>query len=132
MRVAILGSKGWNDYQFIVNALDNFRKDVDVSEFVIVYDKGAAKLGMRYAIEKEIPFTEKVVDWTDMSPPCKIKRNKWGKYNSLAAINLNKQIAESCDYVIVFTYNQAGAKSISFEMSEACKADRCIVMIKEK
>lgn len=102
MKVAIIGSRSFNDYDLLQQVMSEFPTQIDC--IISGGAHGADALAERYAIENNIPFREYKARWGDLNQePCKIKVNKWGKkYNALAGHNRNTLIIEDCDAVVAF------------------------------
>lgn len=101
MRVAVIGSRDFNDYNRVKRILDLYPISVVVSGGA----EGADSLGKRYSEEvlgKEAEIYEAM--WDDLeAEPCLIKYNKSGKaYNALAGLNRNTTIVEKSDMVVAF------------------------------
>jgi hypothetical protein len=84
MRVAVIGSRGFADYDRMVKTLNNIK----ITEIVSGGAKGADSLGEKYANEKEIPTNIFLPDW-----------EQFGKN---AGFLRNVDIIENCDLVVAF------------------------------
>ena len=98
MKIAIIGSRTFNDYNRLKRILDLY----PISKMISGKAEGADSLGERYADENEIIKKIYPAKWDDLTvEPCVIKTNKHGKqYNALAGFNRNTDIIKNCDMVI--------------------------------
>jgi hypothetical protein len=87
MKVAIVGSRTFNNYELMIDTLDNIRKSMNIEEIISGGADGADKLAERYAAEYEIPLKVYKPDWS------------LGKH---AGLLRNTIIVDSCDIVIAF------------------------------
>ena len=85
MRIAIIGSRGFNDYELVKTTLEKYE---DVSLVVSGGAKGADLLGERWAKEKGIPTKIFIPDWD--------------KHGKSAGYIRNKDIVANADLVIAF------------------------------
>jgi predicted Rossmann fold nucleotide-binding protein DprA/Smf involved in DNA uptake len=85
IRLAVIGNKNFNDYEFVARKLDNER---EIGVIVSGGAMGVDALAKRFAKEKGIPFHE--------FPP------DYQKDGSLAKIKRNRLIVEHCDKIIAF------------------------------
>jgi hypothetical protein len=88
MKVAVIGSRNFNDYELLKNTLDTLNNIVKISYIVSGGAKGADKLGEKYADENNI---EKLIYIPD-----------WNKYGKSAGFRRNVDIIENADSVIAF------------------------------
>lgn len=89
MRLAIIGSRDFNDYELLKNKVDNLRKKHPQIQTIISGGaRGADKLAEQYADQhnllKEIYYAE------------------WDKFGKRAGFIRNKVIWDSCDIIIAF------------------------------
>ena len=88
MKIVIAGSRGFEDYTFMKNFLDNvIQIDAD-TEIVSGAARGADRLGELYARENKLECSQFPADW-----------NKYGKS---AGYRRNTEMAEYADGAIVF------------------------------
>lgn len=85
MKVAVVGSRNFTDYNLVKETLDEIK---DISLIVSGGARGADSLGERYAAEKGIPI--------------KIFLPAWDVYGRSAGYRRNVQIVEAADIVIAF------------------------------
>lgn len=104
MKVAVIGSRTFNDYELMCKTLKQF----DITEIVSGSAKGADTLAEKYAKENSILTKLFPADWNDMSEPCIVGENKYGKYNKLAGHKRNTLIVEYCDCVVAFWNGSSG------------------------
>lgn len=84
MRVGVVGTRKFSDYELMKKELDKIEPSVIVSGGA----KGADQLGERYALEKNIP--------TEIFLP------DWDQYGKQAGFIRNKKIVDNSDMVIAF------------------------------
>lgn len=84
MKLAIIGSRTFNDYDVLKKECDN----LNIEEIISGGAKGADSLGEKYAIENNIKFT--------------IFKPDWKKYGKRAGFLRNTDIINSCDSVLAF------------------------------
>jgi len=85
MKLAIIGSRSFNDYDKLKNEVDKIK---DITTIISGGAKGADTLAEKYAFEKNIPI--------------KIFPANWSKFGKQAGIIRNKEIIDNCDKVIAF------------------------------
>jgi hypothetical protein len=111
MKLAIVGSRTFNDYGLLVSSI----KDIpDVTEIVSGGARGADKLAERYAKEKNIPI--------------KIFLPEWDLLGKSAGYIRNKQIVDYCDKVLAFWDGISKGTNHSIKIAENQKKD-CIVKL---
>lgn len=101
MKVAVIGSRDFDDYDRVKRILDLY----PISAIVSGGARGADSLGKRYSEEvlgKDAEIYN--AEWSDLTKePCKIKtRSDGSKYNALAGFNRNTTIIQNCDMVVAF------------------------------
>jgi hypothetical protein len=84
MKVAVIGSRGFNDYSYLKSKLDQF----EIDEIVSGGAKGADSLAERYAREMGIDL--------------KVYLPKYKKFGRVAPLIRNRQIVEDSDLVVAF------------------------------
>ena len=84
MKLAVIGSRGFNDYSLLCHELDKLQFDCIVSGGA----RGADQLAARYAKERNITLIEHLPDYT--------------KYGRGAPLVRNKLIIQDADQVIAF------------------------------
>ncbi|MBC8385392.1 MAG: DUF2493 domain-containing protein [Candidatus Cloacimonetes bacterium] len=85
MKLAVIGSKDFADYDFLKSILD---KENEIDRIISGGAKGADSLAKKYALEKNIEFLE--------FPPNHIKHGNEAKHFR------DREIVENCDKVIAF------------------------------
>ena len=86
MKVAIIGSRQFSDYDLLKKHLNKF--DGVVKEIVSGGAEGADTLAERFAKEKGIKMT--------------VVKPDWSKYGKSAGVIRNKEIVEKADYCVAF------------------------------
>jgi len=84
MKIAIIGSKNFDNYPKLKRVLDRLR----ISEIISGGSRGAYELAERYAIENKIPT--------------KIVRSDYERHGASAQMEKNKQIIDRSEMVIAF------------------------------
>ena len=102
MRVAIIGSRDFNDYELVKKTLDPVKDKITL--IVSGGAKGADSLGDRYAQENSIPTEIFIPDWD--------------KHGRGAGYIRNKEIVSNCDVVIAFWDGVSPGTQHSFKLSE--------------
>ena len=87
MKVAIIGSRTFNDYELVCKTIKELKLET-MTHMVSGGAKGADSLGERYAKEHNIP--------------CIIYKPDWNTYGKSAGFVRNKDIINACDIVIAF------------------------------
>lgn len=106
MKIGIVGNREFINYNFVKDYMNKYLSENNLKYSDIIICSGGArgvdKLAEKYAEEYNIPLNIYKANWHDFTPPCKIKINKYGKYNSLAGFNRNKKIVMFSDVIIAF------------------------------
>lgn len=63
MRLAIIGSRNFNDYQIFTRILNQLRNVEDITSIISGGAKGADTLAEKYALDNNIPITIFPADW---------------------------------------------------------------------
>lgn len=88
IRLAIVGSRGFQDYDFLKQCIDQLAANNEIIEIVSGEARGADTLGERYARENGIPT--------------KIFRPDWDKFGKSAGFRRNITIVNNADVVAAF------------------------------
>lgn len=88
MKLAIIGSRGFDNYVFVERTLDRLFGNSKIDLIISGKAKGADTLGQLYSTNKKIPFKP--------FPP------DWDTYGKGAGFKRNRDIIEACDVVIAF------------------------------
>lgn len=85
-----------------------------ITEVVSGTAKGADEFGEILANKSSVPVTRFPADWKNLDTlPCKIKQNKYGKYNALAGHNRNQKMAEYAEALVaVWDGKSPGTKNM--------------------
>ena len=102
MRTIIAGPRSVTNYNQVVVGIDRALSQslISITEVVSGRAKGVDELGARWARENGIPVKGFPADWKDFTPPCKVKENAYGKYNVLAGLKRNIEMARYADALI--------------------------------
>jgi predicted Rossmann fold nucleotide-binding protein DprA/Smf involved in DNA uptake len=93
MKLAIIGSRSFNDYKTLCIEADLLKPDMIVSGGAV----GADLLARKYANERNLPIIEHVPNYQ--------------KYGRRAPLERNKLIIQECDQVLAFRINQSSGTS---------------------
>lgn len=97
MKLAIVGSRSFNDWLLLKETLSQYN-----AEFIISGGaNGADKLAHQYALVYHIEIIEFLPDWS--------------KYRRSAGAIRNKQIVDSCDELLAFWDNKSPGTKISID-----------------
>jgi hypothetical protein len=88
VKVAIVGSRGFNDYEYLCEVMDYLNAEGKVQEVVCGCARGADTLGEKWAKERGIPVKHFKPDW-----------NRFGKG---AGYLRNQEMADYADTVVAF------------------------------
>lgn len=88
MRVAIIGSRTFEEYSILVNCLNKFQETSKITSIVSGGARGADSLAEKYAFNYNIPFTSHLAEWEI--------------YGKSAGFIRNEKIIKDCDCVIAF------------------------------
>lgn len=113
MRTAIVGSRGFEDYPYMVECLDNH--PVPITKIISGGAKGADKLAEKYAQERGIPVETYLPDY--------------GHYGKTAPLKRNIQIVEASEQLIAFWDGKS--RGTSFTINEARKRDIAVFVMYE-
>lgn len=115
MKYAIIGSRTFNDYDYLKSCL----KDFDISEIISGGAKGADSMAEKYAIENDIKCTIFLPDWKLHGRGAGFMRNKLIIDNSNMVIafwdGISKGTKNSIDIANkqnkkIYIFNEAGKK----------------------
>lgn len=103
MKVAIIGSRSFQDYKLLCETLKPYQNKI--TEIISGGAQGADELGARWC--KEFLKKEPIIfeaKWDDFNAKnCLIGKNSKGEfYNTLAGFNRNTDIIKSADCIIAF------------------------------
>lgn len=90
-KVAIVGSRGFNDYQFLIESMDymlSIKSKTHKIEIICGCARGADTLGKQYGISKGYDVIEMPAEWD--------------KYGKSAGYRRNEAMSVVCDAVVAF------------------------------
>lgn len=104
MKVAVIGSRTFNDYAMLKDYLDRLNAMQHISKIISGGAAGADKLAERWADENGVGKLIFEAIWDDLShPDALVKVNSRGKpYDARAGFRRNKEIIENADVVLAF------------------------------
>ena len=132
MKVAIIGSRGFDDYDLLCKLIGKIKKPI--SEIVSGGARGADSLGARYAKENDIPLKVFEAQWDDIEAEgALVRKNRYGNlYNSLAGFWRNKDIVDRAEMVVAFWDEKSKGTENSVQRARARKKPLIIVNFEEK
>jgi predicted Rossmann fold nucleotide-binding protein DprA/Smf involved in DNA uptake len=114
MKLAVIGSRNFNDYEQLKKEINNLSFSKDINEIISGGARGADSLAEKYANEYRIKLTVFKPDWNI------------GKH---AVFLRNTQIIESSDAVIAFWDGQS--KGTLDSLNKAKKLNKIVVIINQ-
>ena len=125
MKVAVIGSRSFNDYMLLSEEL----KKYEISCIISGGAKGADQLAERYALKHNIPTVIFEAKWNDLSHPnAVIKKNSWGKeYDAMAGKRRNKDIVNAADCIIAFWDGRSPGTQDSIDFAK--KLEKPLIVI---
>ena len=108
-KIAVVGSRNFNDYELFKKIMDEFLQNFEKVEFISGGAKGADALAERYAKENNIPIT--------------IFYPNWKKYKKAAGYIRNKKIWEEADLGIAFWDGKSKGTTHSFKLAKKFNKD---------
>lgn len=125
MRVSVIGSRSFNDYDRLKRILDLY----PITKIISGKAEGADTLGEKYADETGIFKEIYPALWSDLTAePCVIRKRKDGsEYNVLAGMNRNTDIINNCDMVVAFWDSKSTGTKDSLDKAQARKKTTLIV-----
>jgi predicted Rossmann fold nucleotide-binding protein DprA/Smf involved in DNA uptake len=109
MKIAVVGSRGFNDFEKLEKELNKY----EIDEIISGGAKGADALAEKYAKNHNIPV--------------KVFKPDWRKYKRGAGLIRNKQIVENADIVVAFW--DGASKGTKFTIDYAKKLNKKVVIV---
>lgn len=102
IKLIIAGSRSINDYKLIDKAIAFAEIDITrIKEVVSGGARGIDSLAKKWAENNGIKVKVMQANWSDLDEePCIVRKNQYGKYNALAGINRNRQMADYADALL--------------------------------
>lgn len=106
VKLAIVGSRGFQDYDALVEFIDRIIKenDYEVTEVISGGAKGADRLGELWARTRGYPII--------------IYQAEWDKYGKSAGFRRNYDIIQRCDIVFAFWDGESKGTKHDLELAE--------------
>lgn len=117
MKIAIVGSRNFNNYELLKDTILNKFDIFDITEIVSGGATGADLLGAQFAKEYSIKLTEFLPDWTT--------------YGKSAGYIRNKDIVNHADVVIAFWDGKSKGTKHSIDIAKK-ENKQCEVILYEK
>lgn len=106
--LAVVGGRDYKDKNRVYFEIDEYRKTHNVTAIAsgVALDddkeRGADTFGRDYAVDKGLKYIGFPAEWDDMSEPCYVKINNYGKkYNALAGVNRNTKIIDEATHAVM-------------------------------
>ena len=115
MKLAIIGSRSFNDVAFISSELDKLLKLSNLDLIISGGARGADSIGVEWARSKGIP--------------CKVHLPDWNKYGKGAGFVRNELIINDCDAVIAFWDGKSRGTLYSIDLAK--KKGKKVIIIKK-
>lgn len=113
MKVAIIGSRTFTDYELLKQEVDKLK---DITEIISGGARGADNQGMRYAFATGIPYTEFPADWD--------------KHGKSAGYIRNSDIINACDYVLAFWDGKSKGTKHAIDLADKAGKEVLTILIK--
>ena len=114
MRLAIIGSRTFNDYALLVNTIFSSLCPLDfITEIISGGAKGADSLGADFAENNDIPL--------------KVFPAEWNKYGKSAGFIRNQIIVNTCDMVLAFWDGESRGTADTIAKAKKAKKPTFIV-----
>ena len=114
LKLAIIGSRGITDQNFIFDKLNEIFKDRKPTEVISGGAKGPDTIGVKWAESLEIPTT--------------VFKPDWERYGRGAGMRRNTTIVENCDHLIAFWDGES--KGTQDSIYKAKKLGKNVLVIK--
>lgn len=117
VKVLIAGSRDFDNYELLKSKTDFLLQNIkDKITIISGTAKGADRLGEEYAREKGYNLERCPALWYNLSEPCKIKYDSFGKsYNVLAGLKRNEYMVKEADYIIEFWDGKSSGTKYTIE-----------------
>jgi len=116
-KLAVVGSRKFDNYAILEEKLNNFFKNGYFDEIVSGGAKGADSLAEKYSIEHNIPT--------------KIFHAQWEKYGRAAGMIRNKDIIKNSDLVIAFWDGKSKGTKNSIDLAKK-NGKECVIILEEE
>jgi len=122
-KVIIAGSRSINQYDYVVQAVNQSGWADKITEIVCGDAKGVDTLGAWYATSKQIPIKHFPAQWNDLNvKDAVIKVNNFGKYNAKAGLDRNEKMGDYADALIcIIKDDSSGSKHMIDYMTKIGK-----------
>jgi len=117
MKLAIVGSRTFNDYELLKDEVDKLLKKYNITEIVTGGAKGADTLAEQYARENNLKIT--------------IFPAEWNKYGKKAGFIRNDKIWQYADFGIAFWDGESKGTQHSFKLAKKYNKELKIVRFKK-
>ena len=113
MKLAIVGSRTFNDYELLKNEVNKLITEYNITEIVSGEANGADKLAERYARENELKLT--------------VYYAQWHRYGKKAGYMRNDKIWQYADLGIAFWDGKSKGTQHSFKLAEKYKKELKVI-----
>lgn len=107
MKLAIVGSRTFNDYNLLIKFIEKHYDTSEITTIISGAARGADSLGRQYAIENGYELIEFPADWK--------------KYGKRAGFIRNVDIIKNCDECVCFWDGQSNGTKHDIELCEQMK-----------
>ncbi|AYV75542.1 MAG: hypothetical protein Terrestrivirus2_50 [Terrestrivirus sp.] len=109
MKVAIIGSRLFNNYEHMCNKINELIKEqnisiIDITEIISGGAMGADKLAEKFADDNNISKNIIKPNYKDPEMIKKYGKERWG---NIAPLERNGEIVKLCDIVIAFPFSES-------------------------
>ena len=118
MKLAVVGSRGFNDYKILKEKIDWLRSQLNIDSIVSGAAKGADSLAAQYAFENHLNLIEFPANWK--------------KFGKRAGFIRNEDIWKEADLGIAFWDGESKGTSHSLKLSEKYEKPLYIYNFKTK
>lgn len=120
VRVIVAGGRDFNDLNALVETLNKVLAPFDKEdvEFVSGRANGADMLGELIANDAGIPVKPFPARWKDMTGPCLVRENKYGKYNALAGSKRNVLMSKYGTHLVAMWDGESSGTSDMIKLAK--------------
>jgi hypothetical protein len=117
MKVIIAGSRGITQMQAVEEAVKN--SGFEITKVISGGAKGVDSLAIDWARANSVPYNVMPAKWKDIRVDgAVVKENSYGKYNAIAGLMRNEQMATVGDALIAIWDGQSRGTKNMIEMAE--------------
>lgn len=105
MKIIVAGGRDFNKKAYMTEVIGNLTMSGIIGnnpELVCGMAKGADLMAKEIFDTRSLTVHKRPADWQDMSEPCIVGHNYFGKYNKLAGMKRNHAMGNEADILIAF------------------------------